>query len=206
MKIPAKKSGVLSSFSASGFTLVEVMVTAGIFIIIIGAMVSTQIFGLRVYTLAATKITATAAGRETLNDIRDRIRSATTVTVGNYSNNTFYAIPDGSLQQGNALQISNSAAAGALVFYQDPVSNVLDMASNGAIISVEAQYMTNTTCFWAENYEQNILTNYLNNPVIRVTMQFYQWEYPIGYIGANGSAANAYDLYRLQTRVTRRAK
>jgi Tfp pilus assembly protein PilV len=206
MKIPAKKSGVLSSFSENGFTLVEVMVTAGIFIIIIGAMVSTQIFGLRVYTLAATKITATTSGRETLNDIRDRIRSAATVVVGTYSNNTFSIIADGSLQQGNALQISNSAAAGAIVFYQDPVSNVLDMASNGAIISVEAQYMTNNTCFWAEDYRQNVLTNYQNNPVIRVTMQFYQWEYPIGYVGAAGTAANAYDFYRLQARITRRAK
>ena len=35
-------------------------------------------------------------------------------------------------------------------------------------------------------------------------MQFYQWEYPIGYIGS--TAINAYDFYRLRTRISRRAK
>ena len=35
-------------------------------------------------------------------------------------------------------------------------------------------------------------------------MQFYQWEYPIGYIGSD--ALNAYDYYTLNTRICRRAK
>jgi hypothetical protein len=34
-------------------------------------------------------------------------------------------------------------------------------------------------------------------------LDFYQWEYPIGYIGGvNG--LNAYDYYKLTTKVTRR--
>ena len=59
-------------------------------------------------------------------------------------------------------------------------------------------------CFQAEDYNQNVLTNYQNNPVIKVTMQFYKWEYPIGYVG--GVAVNAYDFYFLRTRISRRAK
>ena len=41
----------------SAFTLVEMMMSVGIYLFIfIGVMVGIQIFGLRVYTLAATKI------------------------------------------------------------------------------------------------------------------------------------------------------
>ena len=188
------------------FTLVETMITAGIFIVVIGAMISVQIFGLRVYTLAGTKITATTAGRETLNDIRDRVRACKIVYVGIYSNGVFSTIPTGQNQIGNALQIfaaTNTPLANTTVFYMDPSTNSIFMVSNG-VVSVEANYTTNYWCFQAEDFQQNILTNYQNNPVIKVTMQFYRWEYPIGYVG--GVAMNAYDFYYLRTRISRRAK
>jgi prepilin-type N-terminal cleavage/methylation domain-containing protein len=196
--------------AGGGFTLLEMMVTMAIFTILVGAMVSLQLYGLRVYTLAATKLTATASGRETLNDIRDRIRSAKTVYVGTYSNSTFSTIPMGQNQIGNALQIfptTNTALANATMFYMDASTNCLMMVSNG-VVSLEAKYMTNYYCFQAEDYRGNIMTNYINNPVICVTMQFYQWEFPLGYVGTgtNATAANAYDFYRLRTHITRRAK
>ena len=189
-----------------GFTLVETMITAGVFIVLVGAMVSVQIFGLRVYTLAGTKITATTAGRETLNDIRDRVRACKIVYVGTYTNGVFSNIPSGQNQIGNALQIfatTNMPVANATTFYMDPTTNCIFMTNNGTI-SIEANYTTNYLCFQAEDYNQNVLTNYQNNPVIKVTMQFYKWEYPFGYVG--GVAVNAYDFYFLRTRISRRAK
>ena len=68
----------------SGFTLTEIMVAMAIFSLVIIAMVSVQLFGMRVYTLAATKVIATTGARETLNAMRDRIRSANVVMVGIY--------------------------------------------------------------------------------------------------------------------------
>jgi prepilin-type N-terminal cleavage/methylation domain-containing protein len=204
MKIIAKH--LRHSCRQNGFTIVEMMITSGIFVVLIGAMISVQIFGLRVYTLAGTKITATTAGRETLNDMRDRIRSSKIVYVGTYTNGAFSNIPTGQNQVGNALQIfatTNTPVANAIVFYMDPNQNCIYMVSNSAT-SMEANYTTNYYCFQAEDFQQNILTNYQNNPVIKVTMQFYQWEYPIGYIG--GVAVNAYDFYMLRTRISRRAK
>ena len=50
--------------SLYGFTLVEMYCTVAIFLMIVGAMVAVQIFGLRVYTLSATKLTATEGGRK----------------------------------------------------------------------------------------------------------------------------------------------
>ena len=207
MKTFIQKTSTAGKFSRGGFTIVEMMVAAGIFLIIIGAMVSVQIFGLRVYTLAGTKITATTSGRETLNDIRDRIRSCQVLYVGIWTNGTFSQIPNGQPQIGNAIELfssTNLVATNMTIFYMDPGQTNLCMTNNG-YFSVEAKYMTNYFCFDAEDYQQNIFTNYVNNPVIQLTMQFYQWEYPIGYIGSSG-AINAYDFYRLHTRITRRNK
>jgi hypothetical protein len=61
--------------------------------------------------------------------------------------------------------------------------------------------------FDQEDYMGNVQTNDSNvqnpnNRIIRMELDFYQWEYPLGYIG--GTAANAYDFYKLTTKVTRR--
>ena len=200
--------------ASDGFTLVEMMVAMAIFIFMIGALVCIQIFGARIYTLASTKLIATTSGRETLNFMRDQIRASQQVYVGTFTNSTFKQIPNGQPQIGNAIQLfttTNTASTNFVVFYQDPSTNeIICFSSTQANnLTVVAQYMTNYYCFDAEDYRAwlypaNILTNYLNNPVIRVIMNFTQWEYPIGYVG--GSGVNAYDYYYLRTRITRRCK
>jgi hypothetical protein len=196
--------------SVAGFTLGEMMIAVAVFSLVIAAMVAVQIFGLRVYTLAATKLTATQGGRETMNVIRDQIRSASQVYVGTYTNSTFTRIANGLSQIGNALQISwitNGIVTNqCVVYYQDGSTNLLYSVSNN-VPTVLASYITNNLCFQAVDYTgTNVLTNYLNNPVIAVTLQFYQWEYPVGFVGGSSNGVNAYDYYILRTQVTRRIK
>jgi prepilin-type N-terminal cleavage/methylation domain-containing protein len=193
------------------FTLSEMMIAVAVFSFVVGAIVAVQIFASRVYILGATKVSATQGARKTMNAIRDRIRSAKNVYVGNYTNGTgFSLIPAGQLQEGNALAIAytNTASTNYLIYYLDTTqpTNTLYSISNTltGTLTMEAQYITNYYCFYAEDYNQNILLNYLNNPVFHVVFQFSQWEYPIGFVGTN--ALNAYDFYNLTTRVMRRAK
>lgn len=192
-----------------GFTLVELMMGVGMFLaVVVGVMVGLQVFGLRVYTLSATKLTATADARKSLNMLRWQIRSAKVVQVGNYTNGLFSRIADGRPQTGNALEVyfngtNNEPNQIPVVYYQDPGSAELYSSSNG-MAQLLASYVTNQHVFTAEDYQANTLTSYDNNPVIRVTLKFYQWQYPIGFIGTN--ALNAYNHYRLQTRISRRLK
>ena len=195
----------------SAYTLVEVMVGVGIFLgIFVGVMVGLQIFGLRVYMLAATKLSATADARKTLNALHAQVRSAKTVYVGTYANGAFSRITNGLPQTGNALEIyfadpTNMVAPAPVIYYQDSsgATDALYSVSNGQV-KVMANYMTNYYAFAAEDFQTNLLTSYNNNPVIRITLRFYQWEYPLGFVGTNG--INAYNFYRLQTRISRRAK
>lgn len=211
MKTTPQLPGQPRGRRTSAFTLVEVMVGVGIFLgIFVGVMVGLQIFGLRVYTLAATKLTATADARKTLNALRDEIRSAKIVYVGIYTNNAFARITNGLPQTGNALELyfadTNDVPGEVPVIYYQNSSQAANALYRDGDDSVRmmANYVTNYYVFTAEDYRAHVLTSYDNNPVIRVTMNFLQWQYPIGMVGNGG--IDSYNYYRLQTRVSRRTK
>jgi hypothetical protein len=198
----------------TGYTLVEMMITVTVFTFVVLAVLGLQIYGMRVYTLGATMLSATNGGRQTMNDLREHIRAGKIVLVGTYNGTNgavFNEAPLGSLQEGNALEIeyTNALDTNYLIYFQDPAttnlwsfSNSLSTAYVNSKAVPVAHYVTNYYCFFAENYQGTVQTNYINNLVIHVMLQFYQWEFPIGIIG--GSAANSYNYYSLNTRVDRR--
>jgi len=208
----------------SGFTLVEMVISSAVYMfILVGVVVAIQIFALRIYTLAATKLTATQGSRKALNQIRDDIRQGKLLQVGSTDNSgNFTAVNVTNGAVGNALQIfqtTNQAAPYSLYYLQTNSpggvsSNCLlyiSVDANGNSTTVNlACYITNTDVFCAEswdNWPTNAMTpttnNVWNNQIYSVKFQFYQWEYPIAVVG--GIGLNAYDYYQLRTRVCRRA-
>jgi len=198
-----------------GFTMAEMVITVGVFLFIFsGVWIAVQVFGLRIYTMAATKLVATAGGRQALNLIRDQIREGKLVYVGNCSSpsgSSFYQITNAP-QQGNALIVyPTTNMALYTIYYLDTstttnrlmqfnVSNSITTYTNTL-----AKYLTNQIVFDARDFQNNIATNLQsldNRLLIEVTMQFSQWEYPIATVGGG---VNAYDYYQLRTRVFRRA-
>jgi len=194
------------------------VITVGVFLFLFtGVWVAIQVFGLRISTLAATKLVATAGSRKAMNQIRLQIQQAKTVYVGNCSvtGPTPFSLILSNYQQGNALIIyPTTNMASYTIFYLDfsaPTNylnqyNVLN--SVPVLTNTLAAFLTNQIVFAAADYNGNIWTstNYSglsNRLVIWVTMQFSQWEYPVGYVG--GVGVNAFDYYQLRTRVYRRA-
>jgi type II secretory pathway pseudopilin PulG len=219
MKKLKKNQNEKSFRRVSGFTMVEMMMVVGIFLsIFVAVMVGVQIFGLRIYTMAATKLVATQGARNALNQMRDTIRAAKTVYVGNCASigtNSFTSIfADGTnLLQGNALILyPTTNSAGYTVYYLDETTSTNDLVqfnvTNGHVIYTNqlANFITNQIVFGAENYLGTVVSNYTsldNREVIKVTLQFSQWEYPIAFVGTN--SFNAFDYYQLRTRILRRA-
>jgi hypothetical protein len=197
--------------------MVEMIMVVGIFLFtFVGVMLGVQLFGLRIYTLEATKLVATQSARMALNAMRDNIREAKNVYVGSCSaikTNSFSLLAVTNIQQGNALIVYPTTNASAFtVYYLDTSSSVYVLnqfnVTNNQIVYTNqlAQYLTNLVVFDAENYKGVTATNYTsldNREVIRVTLQFSQWEYPIAFVG--GHDFNAFDFYQLRTKVFRRA-
>ena len=198
----------------AAFTLVEMMITVALFSFVVLAILGLQLYAMRVYTLSATMLSATTGGRQTMNVIRDHVRGAKIVLVGTFSGtngSAFTPAPLGALQQGNALEIEYASAASTnyLVYFQDPATTNIYSFSNSVATSFVsssivpvAHCVTNYYCFFSENYQGVVQTNYVNNPVIHVMLQINQWQMAAGKTG--GSAANSYNHYTLNTRIERR--
>jgi Tfp pilus assembly protein PilW len=220
--------------TAHAFTVAEMLISFWIFsFLIVAAMVAVQIFGLRMYTLAATKLSATEGCRKTMNVIRDQIREANFIDVGMCTStpSAFNSLSTSVSQQGNAVKVYPTVYTNVYcpsyntnvysLFYLDMQSNTNDWqmtqytvasnaANNGFVtnITVLAGYITNQDIFTAADYQGNPLTNELSwdkREVISIKLQFYQWEYPIANVGTNAGVDNMYDSYQLRTRVTQRA-
>jgi type II secretory pathway pseudopilin PulG len=215
MKLPLN----LPRARVAGFTLVEIYVVMALFSFLVVAIVATQFFAARVYTLAATKLTATAAGRKAMNDMRDAIKSSVGVQVGIYDpvGNQFSLIPNGAPLIGNALAIypniptnnagDNYTNFGTVYFMNQQGSNLCSVViSNGVEwtatrVDKIIVWITNYYVFDAEDSKTNIQTTYQANRVIHIKLQFSQWEFPLaGVVGQNAM----YDYYQLQTRASMR--
>jgi len=184
------------------FTLPEIMIVIAIFSLLLLVLVSSNIFGLRMYRIAETKLSATADGRKALNEIREKIRQSKIVVIGNGNSSGFTNIGDDLLQIGNALQVYPTTNLNIFTrYYLDSGDNNLKRIASGSTEpSIVSRFVTNRLIFQAEDFRGNILTNDNNNRVVRMTLEFSQWEYPVATVGKGG----LYDYYRLQTRVTRR--
>ena len=216
---------------AGAFTFAEMCIALGVFSMVVGAMVAVQIFGLRMYTLAATKLSATEGCRKTMNVLRDQIREANYIDVGICTSTPsfFNSLSTNSSQIGNAVKVYPTVYTNIYnasynsnvysLFYLDMADpnnckmtrfTVASNAANTALVTntaVLAGYITNQDIFTAADYQGTPLTNeqsWDKREVISIKLQFSQWEYPVAKVGTNGSAS-MYDYYQLRTRVTQRA-
>ena len=184
------------------FTLPEIMSVMALFSLLLLALISSQIMGIKMYRISESKLTATAGGRRALDQVRDEIRSGKVLLVGNGSSSTFTPSADNQPNIGHAVQIYATTNTNTFVrYYLDANDDRLKRVKSGSTnVQVIANYVTNDIAFRAEDFRGQVLTNNQNNRVIRMVLEFYQWEFPVATVGTNG----LYDYYRLQTRITRR--
>lgn len=191
--------------SACAFTLVEVMVAVAVFTLLFTAMIATQLFAFRIYTLAANRGSMTTDSRQTMDQIRDTVREAQTLYVGNCSpGNATSFVAATNTQSGNALKVfSTTNTTPYVIYYLDTstATNYLKSytvsAGNVATTNTLAGYITNTVIFYAEDYRGNVLTDNNDNRVIDVVLQFNQYAFASG-------AGTVNSAYQLRTRTTQR--
>src|SRR6185436_760591 len=99
------------------FTLTEIMVAIGIFALIVVAVISSQLFGMKMFIMTRSKLTAANGARAVMNLVRDEIRSGKILVVGNGGSNAFSAILPNAPQVGNALRIYPTTATNTFVQY-----------------------------------------------------------------------------------------
>ena len=198
---PAIASVAVSAWGRAAFTITEMMVAMAIFLLVVVSVVYSHLFGLKMFNITSTKLVASHGARAALNHVRDEIRSGKVLYVGNGSSTTFNLIATNSPRQGNALQIYPTSNTNNFVrYFRDPADQKLKRAVSGSsMVEVVASYITNQIVFYAEDFQGNALTNEINTRIIKMSLDFCQWELPSTQV-----SGGYFDYYRLQTRMTRR--
>jgi hypothetical protein len=189
--------------NARALTLVEMMITMGVFGLVLIAVVYSHIFGLRQDQLVESKLGASETARRDFGQISRDIRSAKRWQVGNMSGTTFVDIADGVNQQGSALQLNLTTDTNFSVLYYFGVSagdNKLFRLHTGDVApTVVASNLIDTLTFTAEDYTgTNVITSLQWRYVIHFTLKFRQYQYPLTKVGTN----YLYDLYKIEFRLT----
>jgi hypothetical protein len=184
------------------FTLPEIMLAMTILLLVLGGLISSHIFGLRLMELAKSKLGASDEARTAIAKMMEEIRSAKLIRLGDGNLASFTEVAPDTLQKGSAVQIYPTTNFNAYVrYFWDSGDRRLKRTTNGmSFVYIVANSISNELVFTSENHAGTTLTNNENNRVIGVTLQFFQLQYPTVKIGPG----SLYDFYQLRTKITRR--
>jgi hypothetical protein len=165
-----------SAALARAFTLPETLIATTLFLLLLGGIVGTNLFGMRMFQLTGTKLKAGDDARKALGVMSDEIRKCNNVWVGDVTNGTFVALINGQAQVGSALLIQPTTnATNFIVYFLNPSDQSFRRSvTAAATTTILAQTVTNTAIFSAQDYLGNVLTNSQNNRVLHATIDFFQ--------------------------------
>jgi prepilin-type N-terminal cleavage/methylation domain-containing protein len=178
-----------------GFTLPEILIAMAVFLLVVGAIISTNLFGLKMFQMTNTKLIVTQWSRQTIGKLTDQVRGCYSVQVGNMTNGSFVGFLPGETQQGTCLNIQPTSNATSQIYYYVNLTNqtFLQTDQSGNTVKL-ADSVTNTLPFSAQDFSGTVLTNNNKNSVIHLTLEFY---HPESYM-------ESADYYKLETSVKQR--
>lgn len=182
--------------AARGFTLPELLIATTIFVMLVGAVITANLFGLRMFQMVQTKINVTTWSRLTMEKLQNEIHACNSAQLGTISNGYFVGLLDGETQQCSGLMIYPGTNTNSFILYfanaaDQTLRRTTDQPGSTVIL---ANAVTNALPFSAQDLAGNILTNNLNNHVIHVALEFYQPAYFM----------QRADYYRFETSVKQR--
>lgn len=200
MRLPAPNRNWTVAQMQRALTLVEMMVAMTIFSLVVIGLVTAHIFGLRQDQLVNSKLGASDESRRSFNQLTSDIRAAKLWRVGNGSDNTFAPIANGTSQQGNAVQLSFTTDTNSFVryYFHTGTGTLRRVRSGVSGHTVVARYLTNSMFFQAEDYLGNVKSDLSYKYVVRVRMEFHQYQYPLTKVGPGC----LYDRYKMEFRIT----
>jgi len=201
-------SGRNATLGTWALTLVEMMITMGVFSMVMMALLYVHMFGLRQDELVESKLGASDAARRDFEQMLRDVRGAQAFEIGNYASGAFSAVPYGTIQTGNALRLGLSATVypGTNILYyfntNTPGNFTLNRFHTGDIATKTiASSLTNWgggLLFNSEDYAGQPVSDQLDRRVVHCTIAFAQYQYPLTKVGSN----YLYDYYKMEFRVT----
>jgi len=186
--------------------MVEMLVTMAIFVMLVTAFISANMFGLRYDELVCSKLGASEQSRRSFEKLTSDIRASKIWRVGTGSLSSFTPLPNGTNMVGNAIQLCLTTDTNSFIRYYFETNGPFTTQPNGRLVrltsagdsTICAQYLTNASgtsmVFSAQNYLGQQMSDYQYKYVIDTLMEFYQYQFPRTYVGPG----LYYDYYRIE--------
>jgi Tfp pilus assembly protein PilW len=194
----------------AGLTMVEMMVTIAIFVMLVTAFISANIFGMRYDQLVCSKLGASEQSRRSFQQLTSDIRAAKIWRIGTGSQTTFTPLPNATLLVGNSIQLNLTTDTNNYIRYYFETNGPFTTQPNGRLCRITssgqytvcAQCLTNASgmsmIFRGQDYlggtaTNDVLADYRYKYVIDTVMEFYQYQFPKTSVGPG----LYYDYYRI---------
>ena len=186
----------VSQGSEAGRTLVETMVAMAIMSLVLVAILSCHLAGLRLTGFVQPKIENSEYARKTISRMIEEVRCATTVQVGTGTVSAFTVSAVNKPQVGNAIRVYPSTNTNSFIYYFTDTNTWTvqrtDLGSSNALTI--ATRVTNITVFSMENFGGTVLTNPQNNSVMSVLLQMRR----------DTTVSGVSDTAQIRSKITRR--
>lgn len=155
-----------------GRTLVEVMVASSLLAMVVLAILSCHIAGLRCTGFVLPKIQNAEYSRQLVSRMIEEIRCANTVAIGTGTVSAFTPAAANKPQAGNAIRVYPLTNSASFIYYFQDTNTWtvqrMDLNSNTLVI---ADQVTNLLVFTMENFSGTVLTNPQNSCVLSMLLQ-----------------------------------
>ncbi len=208
MRLPCTTTGTRRHQRA--FTLIEAMIAATTLVLVVGSVIACNLYGMAMAARQQIWLGASADSAKAISTIMDDVRSANTLQVGTYTNNTFTQVANNVQQAGNALLLyPTTNATPWTVYYYDPINNNLvrtnyagaGQASTFKLVSANPITNDSTHLIFTEvDYTGTPFSNTMTVASVKIYLSFTELQDPQIKI-ANGSL---FDLYQIVTVATPR--
>jgi hypothetical protein len=192
-----------------GFTVVELMIASATLILVFGAMIAVNLWGLAMTQRSEIWLLTGDDARKTMGMLHEDVRTAYHIYVGSGSLAGFTNAGSSNLQAGNALLVyaSTNTNSWTLYYFDSPSSTLYRTNWDGTAIGdfrmVSANPVTNDNyIFTMQDYLGNALSNATTYPMIAVYLSFTKLQNPQIVI-APGSPV---DFYQINSKIAPRMR
>ena len=212
-----KPAIVNNSRRGRGFTLAEMLVACATMVVVFGAVIAANLWGLAMTQRSEIWLVTSDDSRKTMGLLHEDVRTASTIYVGTGSLAGFTNAGATNIQAGNAMLLYPSTNTNSwTLYYYDTVSNTLfrtnwDGTSVGDFRVATANPITNDNpIFTMQDYLGNTINggtvNSYDNvnpwPLVNIYLSFTKLQNPQVLI----APGNPVDFYQINTKVSMRQR
>ena len=185
-----------------GFTLVGVLISLSLTVIVLGAIISAHLFGMKMFQLAGTRLGASRDNSRCFTQLTIDVRAAKMLKIGQGDFGSFTEVGANSAQQGVALQLYPSSSTNVYIrYYFDATDNTLKRLDTNSTLTTITGLVSNSNVFTLQDNTGLTLSNRQDHSIVSVRLNFSSFASGGDVIGGVGH----YTSYGVQTKIATRA-